>query len=125
MPNMRGIIAAAGALIAVGMGLGVAPANADPPPPGCQRDPIFGLNAKVREVCDEPIQPDGSWTRWRQLSFPSVIQTKCAGDYYSIAVCPPSLIYRVDVPEWLGPVDTYVVTPDTVPEGEPGHIDGA
>jgi hypothetical protein len=105
------------------MTLCAAPAAADDPPPGCERVPIFGLNPQVRKICDDPIQPDGSWVRARQFSFPSVRETKCAGNYYSISVCPPSLIYRVDVPKWEGPIDTYIVTPDTIPAGEPGHLD--
>ena len=99
-----------------------APARADDPPPGCERVPIFGLNPQVRKICDEPIRPDGSWERVRQFSFPSVRETKCAADYYSISVCPELLIYRVDVPAWEGPVEAYIVTPDTVPPGEPGHL---
>jgi hypothetical protein len=98
-------------------------ARADDPPPGCERAPIFGLNAQVRKICDEPVRPDGSWERVRQFSYPSVIQTKCALDYYSISLCPSWLIYRVDVPEQLSPVETYIVTPDTIPPGEPGHLD--
>lgn len=107
---------------AIAMMFCVAPASADDPPPGCERVPIFGLHPQGRKICDEPIQPDGSWVRARQFSSPSVRATKCAADYYSISVCPAWLIYRVDIPEWLGPIETYIVTADTIPPGEPGYL---
>lgn len=114
------VVAIVGAL-----SLCVAPAHADPPPPGCQRDPILGLNPQVREVCDQAIQPDGSWTRWRQFSHPEFVHSTCGGygqfiggSYY----CPPWAPYDA-IPAEQGPVETYIVTPDTIPAGEPGHID--
>jgi hypothetical protein len=99
----------------------VAPASADPPPPGCERVPIFGLNPQIREICDLPMQPDGSWERWRWFSFPSVITSKCGGTYYQGGQCPPWLTRDV-APAWQGPVEKYIVTPDTIPPGEPGYI---
>lgn len=121
-----GRIAAGAAVVAAAMMFCVAPAGADPPPPGCQRDPIFGLNPQVREVCDLAIQPDGSWTRFRQFSHPEFVHSTC-GDYGYMTrtgyVCP-SWAPHDTIPAELGPVETYVVTPDTVPPGEPGHIDG-
>jgi hypothetical protein len=106
------------------MALCAAPANADLPPPGCERVPIFGLNPQVREICDLPIEPDGSWTRWRWFSHPEFVHSTCgdygqfiSGSYY----CPP-WAPKDSIPAEQGPVDKYVVTADTVPPGEPGHL---
>lgn len=122
MGKMLGIITA---VIASAMAFCVAPAHADAPPAGCQRDPILGLNPQVREVCDTPIQPDGSWTRFRSFSHPEFVHSTCGADGYMTRTgyyCPPWATYD-RVPADQGPVDTYVVTPDTIPAGEPGHID--
>lgn len=122
---MGRIIAALAAAATGFMLVSAAPASADPPPPGCQRDPIFGLDPQIREVCDLPIQPDGSWTRFRSFHRTYKSRTTCNG-----------VLYQLDCPPWLqgtaivqypqdSPVDTYTVTWDTIPDGEPGHIDGA
>lgn len=116
-----GMMAAAAAVTA---GLWAAPAGADPPPPGCERVPIFGINPQVREICDEPIQPDGSWMRWRWFSHPEFVHSTC-GDYGQFVggsyYCPPWAPHDT-IPAYEGPIETYVVTPDTIPPGEPGHI---
>lgn len=122
-PRLLAALAAAATML-----ICAAPASADPPPPGCQRDPLYGLNPQIREVCDEPIQPDGSWTRWRQFSHPEFVHSTCgqyghflgsSGEYY----CPP-WAPKDTIPAEQSPVETYVVTADTVPPGEPGYIGG-
>lgn len=102
-----------------------APANADPPPPGCERVPILGLNPQIREICDTPIQEDGSWTRFRSFSHPTFVHSTCGnyggfvgGSYY----CPPWAPLDT-IPADQSAVDQYIVTWDTIPPGEPGHID--
>lgn len=101
-----------------------APAHADPPPPGCERVPILGLNPYVRTICDGPIRPDGSWMRARDMYHRSYVASSCDGSYlYGIGVnCPLGTSHDV-WPEWRNS-DAYVVTPDTIPPGEPGHLDG-
>jgi hypothetical protein len=112
-------------LVAAGvMAITLAPvAHADPPPPGCQRDVLFGLDPKIREVCDSPIQPDGSWTRLRSFHRTYKSRSTCNG-YLNVLDCPPFLqgTAIVQYPQ-DSPVETYVVTWDTIPDGEPGHID--
>ncbi|MGA5542684.1 CDGP domain-containing protein [Mycobacterium sp. NPDC051198] len=103
---------------------GAAPASAEPPPPGCERVPILGLDPHVRTICDMPIQPDGSWTRFRQQWWIGGKKSTCGGQYYQGGNCPPWLENDV-APERRGPVDEYIVTWDTIPPGEPGHVDGA
>lgn len=120
-----GKIVGVAAAVAVAMTLCVAPASAEPPPAGCERVPIFGLNPQGRELCDGPIQADGSWTRWRQFSSLESVHSTCGADGYMTRTgyyCPPWATYD-SVPAEQGPVDTYVVTADTIPAGEPGHID--
>lgn len=116
------------AALAVGMfmvaAVCAAPASADDPPPGCERVPIFGLSPQVRKICDEPVQPDGSWVRARQFSHPEFVHSTC-GDYGYMTrtgyVCP-WWAPRDAVPAHEGPIETYVVTADTIPPGEPGHL---
>lgn len=104
------------------------PANADVPgivdPPGCTTDTIFGLNPHYRSICDSPLQPNGSWTRTRQLWSKQYVGSLC-GDYGYMTrtgyVCP-DWAPRDITPAAQGPVETYVVTPDTIPPGEPGYL---
>lgn len=116
-------IAAIAAAVAV-MLFGVAPARADDPPPGCERVPILGLDPQVRKICDEPIRPDGSWERVRQFTHPEFVHSTC-GDYEyhtsSGFFCPPWAPLD-SVPAYEGPVETYIVTVDTIPPGEPRHL---
>lgn len=117
---------AASGVVVIGAMLGCAvPAGADPPPPGCVRDPIFGLNPQVRKICDGPIMADGSWQRARQFTHPEFVHSTCGADGYMTRTgyyCPPWATYD-SVPAYEGPIDTYTVTADTIPAGEPGHID--
>ena len=97
-------------------------AHADPPQPGCERVPIFGLNPQVRTICDGPIQADGSWMRSRDLHHPGYVASSCGGAYYQGGNCPIGMPH--DVWQETRNDDTYRVTPDTIPPGEPGHLDG-
>lgn len=118
---MRGMFATIAALAAM---MFAAPAAAEPPPPGCERVPILGLNPQVRKICDTPIWPDGSWDRVRQFSAPQFVHSTC-GDYGYMTrtgyVCPPWAPLDT-IPAREGPIETYTVTPDTIPPGEPGHL---
>jgi hypothetical protein len=88
---------------------------------GCERVPILGLNPQIREICDGPMQPGGWWARARQFSSPQFVRSSCDGVYYQGGQCPPWLERDV-VPAQDGPVETYIVTADTIPPGEPGHL---
>lgn len=111
------------AVVAVCMIFFAPPASADPPPPGCERVPILGLNPQVREICDLPMEPDGSWTRWRWFWHPGFVHSSCGGVYYQGGNCPPWMD-KDSVPAEQTPVDKYVLTADTIPPGEPGYIGG-
>lgn len=115
---MRGMFAAVAAAVSVAMLICAPPANAEP---GCERVPILGLNPQVREICDGPIQPDGWWARARKFSSPGFVQSSCDGVYYQGGQCPPWLGRDVTL-AGEGPVETYIVTADTIPPGEPGHL---
>lgn len=123
---MGRILAAVVSVAAAAMMFCAPPASADPPPPGCERVPILGLNPQIREICDLPIQPDGSWTRWRWFSHPEFVHSTC-GDYGYMTrtdyVCP-DWAPRDTIPAEQSAVEKYVVTADTVPPGEPGYIGG-
>lgn len=114
---MRGILCAVAAALC--MLFVAAPAGADEP--GCERVPIFGLNPQVREICDGPIQPGGWWARARKFSHPDFVSSSCGGVYYQGGQCPPGLS-RDLTPAEEGQVETYIVTADTIPPGEPGHL---
>jgi hypothetical protein len=114
------VLAAVSAVVMAGFL--AAPASADPPPPGCERVPILGLNPQIRKICDEPIHPDGSWVRARQFTHPQFVHSSCGGVYYQGGNCPPWMQQDV-VPAEEGPIETYIVTIDTIPPGEPGHLD--
>lgn len=103
---------------------GAAPASADDSNPisGCESVPIFGLNPQIRKICDRPIQPDGSWERLRQFVNPQYVHSSCGGVYYPGGNCPPWM-QNDTIPAGFGEIVTYFLTPETVPPGEPGHLD--
>lgn len=102
--------------------LGAAPASADPEPlPSyCEQVPVFGLNPYIRTICDQPIEADGSWMRARLSHYLQSTRSSCNGIYYQ-GGCPYWMQHDV-VPERVVE-DRYRVTPDTIPPGEPGHLD--
>lgn len=120
---MRKVVAVA-ACAAAALMLSTAPAGAESPPPGCVRIPILGLDPHVRTICDTKIRPDGSWTRFRGDEWIQSTRSSCDGVYYKGGQCPPWLENDV-VPGHQSPVEQYIVTAETIPPGEPGHIDGA
>lgn len=89
---------------------------------GCESIPIFGLSPSVRKICDSPIEADGSWLRARMFWQPQFQHSSCGGVYYPGGQCPPGASYDV-IPEYTGPWEVYRVTAETIPPGEPGHLD--
>jgi len=121
---MGRIVAAITAVAAAAM-FCTAPAGADETDfSGCESVPILGLNPQIRKICDDPIRPDGSWTRYRQFVHPTYVHSTC-GDYGGFVggsyYCPP-WAPKDTIPAEFGEVETYPVTADTVPPGEPGHL---
>lgn len=121
-----GRFAAGAAVAATVMAVFGAPtASADPPIPGCERVPILGLNPYIREICDTPIQPNGSWIRFRSGSHPTYVHSTCDDYGYMTRTgyyCPPWAPLDT-IPAGQSPVDQYTVTWDTIPPGEPGHLE--
>lgn len=116
---MRGKLTATTATLLTVAAICAAPANADEP--GCERVPILGLNPQIREICDGPIQPDGWWARARRFSSPEFVHSSCDGVYYQGGNCPFWLNQDV-TPAEDGQTETYIVTWDTIPPGEPPHL---
>jgi len=56
---------------------------------------VFGT--QFRTICDDPKAPDGSWQRTRKVVMPGQ--------------------------RFLVTTNVYTVTADTIPPGEPGHIE--
>lgn len=107
---MKGLLAVAAA--AVGLGLLAPPAHADDP--GCQSNlQMYGLRLSTRLICDDPVQPDGSWMRHRGFFADSFYRSICYTYWCEGRVIPP-----------LRVIDHYRVTPDTVLPDEPAHIPG-
>jgi hypothetical protein len=89
--------------------------------PGCESIPFLGLNPYIRSICDDPIRPDGSWLRYRALWHPRYVHSTCFGVLYE-GGCPSWAKDSRDVIEASRNIDIYVVAPDTIPPGEPGHL---
>jgi hypothetical protein len=117
MRRVAPLVAFAAAAAAIGL---ATPAAANPS--GCESVPLLGLNPQIRSICDGPIQPDGWWARARKFSHPQFVHSSCDGVYYQSGNCPPWL-YQDAIPAEEGSIETYIVTPDTIPPGEPGHLD--
>lgn len=116
----RGMVAImAGGII--GVGIAVAP-PASALPPGCVSQPWGFLGSQTRQICDDPIRPDGSWLRRRIIGVPAHYRnasSSCSGGTYysSCTFYPAGWVAEYDTDD-----ETYVVTPDTVLPDEPGHI---
>lgn len=114
---MRRTLALAATISAV-MGASLATtANADVQL-GCESIPWGFLGTQTRSICDGPIQPDGSWVRFRMVWIPAhqvPVRTSC-GTYS----CSTSGGYWQD--EQVFEKVKYPVTPVTVVPGEPGWL---
>jgi hypothetical protein len=96
---------------------GMPSANADVRP-GCENIPWGFLGTQTRSICDGPLQPDGSWVRFRMIWVPAhevPISTSC-GTYS----CTTRGGYWQD--EQVFEKVKYPVTPQTVVPGEPGWL---
>lgn len=118
---MRGHLIAA-ALSAIAVLSCSTPAHAGPEslPSYCERVPIFGLNPYIRTICDQPIEADGSWMRARLSHYIGGQLSSCGGRYYQ-GGCPPWMQNDVEPERYIE--DNYRVTWETIPPGEPGHLD--
>lgn len=91
-------------------------------PPNCQSVPWGFLGTQVRQICDGPIQPDGSWIRHRVEGYPAHYEnpsSSCSGGaYYSNCTYYPGGY----VADRYTDDETYPVTPETVLPDEPGHL---
>ncbi len=90
--------------------------------PGCMSQPWGFLGSQTRQLCDGPIQPDGSWMRHRivgRAAYWSYPHSSCSyGSYSSSCTYDPGGY----VPEYDSDDEWHPVTPDTVLPDEPGHI---
>jgi hypothetical protein len=102
--------------------IGAAPAKANPIPPNCVSQPWGFLGLKTREICDGPIQPDGSWMRHRMIGIPGHYEypsSSCSsGEYSSHCTFYPGGW----VDDQVSDDETYPVRSETVLPDEPGHM---
>ncbi|OQZ89348.1 hypothetical protein BST11_17970 [Mycobacterium alsense] len=117
------IAASATSLLSVGVTPAIihaATANAEPP--NCQISPWGFLGSQRREICDGPIQPDGSWMRHRVIGIPAHYENPSSscfgGDGYSNCTFYPGGW----VSDQIADDETYPVNPGTVLPDEPGHL---
>ncbi|CPT77276.1 Uncharacterised protein [Mycobacteroides abscessus] len=96
MVGARALFTAAG-VTASAVALAPAASADDPAPPGCQTDRVGVFGTQFRTICDDPKAPDGSWQRTRKVVMPGQ--------------------------RFLVTTNVYTVTADTIPPGEPGHIE--
>lgn len=85
---------------------------------GCVNDRWGFLGSQTRSICDGPLQPDGSWVRFRMVWIPAhqvPVSTSCGA--YS---CSTSGGYFQDVQ--IFEKVKYPVTPNTVVPGEPAWL---
>lgn len=97
-----------------------APADADDFS-GCESWAFYGIDPHIRKICDDPIKPDGTWLRWRQVIRLDKVRSTCSGVFDVGGQCP--LGTTRDVIPGSVQADMYYLTVDTIPPGEPGHLD--
>ncbi|MEV0674817.1 hypothetical protein [Mycobacterium sp. NPDC050441] len=111
-----------GLAMAIGASTIHAPAASADLPPSCETRPWGFLGSETRFICDEPIRPDGSWTRRRIIGVPRHYQnpsSRCSsGRYDSYCTYYPGGW----VEDKISSKDTYEVRADTIPPDEPGHM---
>ena len=112
----------AGAALALAAPSSAAPVSSEP---GCETVMWGFLGSQRRDICDGPLNPDGSWLRARVIRTPAhQTPTSCygftAGSLYNMS-CSPSTF----VPEQINDRQLYPVTPDTVLPDEPGYLGNA
>lgn len=92
---------------------------------GCESVPIFGIDPYIRKICDDPLEADGSWVRYRQRVDTGGWRLSCNSGlaYISLSDCPLTMQQRTWYPTVFSDVDVYALTADIVPPGEPGHLD--
>ena len=115
-------------MLGLGLGLGVM-ALATPDqvrgvsqgtlPPNCQQQRWGFFGSQLRQICDGPIRPDGSWMRHRVVGFPSIMCTRTlAALVVATAATAPSTQAagwtrwtRTTKPTWLPPTPCYPTSP--------------
>jgi hypothetical protein len=98
-------------------------AHADPA--ACIIQPWGFLGSQQRGLCDGPIRADGSWVRHRVIAqaahyVPVTGTTNCFGTSFISCSSYSSGGYFAPYREFDN--EFYVVTPETVLQDEPGHI---
>jgi hypothetical protein len=116
------VLLSVGALVTLATGFPPHSAASPAPPPNCNVAPWGFLGSKTREICDGPIQPDGSWMRHRVIGIPAHYEypsSSCStGSYYSNCTYYPGGY----VAEQDSDNETYPVRPENVLPDEPGHL---
>ncbi|WP_207550555.1 CDGP domain-containing protein [Mycobacterium mantenii] len=113
---------AAAALMSATIGGLASPPHAAALPPNCEMRPWGFMGIKTRQICDGPIQADGTWLRRRMIGIPAhyaPASSSCSGGSYS-SYC--TYYPGGYVGDQLSDDETYPVRPDTVLPDEPGHL---
>ncbi|MET4430538.1 hypothetical protein [Mycolicibacterium sp. 624] len=100
----------------------LAPAANAEPRPNCEYRPWGFLGSETRQICDDPIRPDGSWTRTRLIGVPAHYQnatSSCSRGYWGTNCThyPGGWVNDKYTSH-----DTYEVRAETVLPDEPGHM---
>ncbi len=94
------------------------PTNNDP---GCESILFPGLSPYIRSICDSPVYADGGWIRYRALWSPEYVHSTCFGRLYD-GGCPNWAKDDRDITAATNDQTFYIVKPDAIPDGEPGHL---
>lgn len=114
---------AVGASLGTLTGLGIIYATeAKALPPNCEEIPWGLFQNQRRQICDTPVRPDGSWTRFRLIAVPAHYRnptSSCYGSYgySSCTIYPGGNVAQQNIED-----TSYVVFPDNVLPNEPGHL---
>lgn len=99
-----------------------APAAYAEVPPNCEKRPWGFLGSETRQICDEPLRPDGSWTRHRLIGVPRHYENPTSSCYNSYFGTNCTYFPGGWVEDKVRSNDTYEVRADTIPPEEPGHM---
>lgn len=93
-----------------------------PLPPNCvQQYWLYGLRGTTRTLCDGPIRADGSWERRRNFYADArYVPVTCSWNRWG-GGCSGGYT----LPVFDTGVESYIVTPATVLNDEPGHLGNA
>ena len=91
-------------------------------PPNCESRPWGFLGSETRQICDQPIRPDGSWSRHRVIGVLRHYVNPSSNCYNSYWGTKCTYYPGGWVDDKVSSDETYDVRADSIPPDEPGHM---